>query len=205
MKLFTLRLLCLLLLVQITTGSGAGNALSVGEAAPLPSLQTPDHGGQIESRYDGFNYETIVTLRKMRITCGNPKGVPNTLKDTCVNIEASLHCPGIQLDHVGYARLQLVFEAKDWDRRHPLGQRDLVAVADEESLKLGTMRLVKQDVSTVRLVEVMNEVLEVSMPYETFNKLARAQVVEMKVGNTLFELGEKNLSALRDLNNRVKP
>ena len=40
---------------------------------------------------------------------------------------------------------------------------------------------------------------------DTFQKIARAQVVEVKVGRTTFELGEKNLAALRDLNNRVKP
>ncbi|MGH9883706.1 MAG: hypothetical protein ACRD6N_19960, partial [Pyrinomonadaceae bacterium] len=116
----------------------------------------------------------------------------------------SLHGPGKQLEFVRYARLQLIFETKDWDRRHPLGQRDLVAVADNESVKLGTMQLVKQDLDSVRqLHEVMKEVLEVSMPYQTFTKLAQAEVVEMKVGNTMFELKQKNLLALRDLNNRI--
>jgi len=50
----------------------------------------------------------------------------------------------------------------------------------------------------------MKEVLEVSFPHQTFQKIARAQVVEVKVGRTRFELGEKNLAALRDLNNRVR-
>jgi hypothetical protein len=42
------------------------------------------------------------------------------------------------------------------------------------------------------------------MPYAVFIKIVRAQVVEMKVGNTEFELRQQNLAALRDLNNRVK-
>jgi hypothetical protein len=50
----------------------------------------------------------------------------------------------------------------------------------------------------------MKEVLEVSIPYQTFNKIAHAEIVEIKVGNTMFELREKNMAALRDLNNRVR-
>ena len=78
-------------------------------------------------------------------------------------------------------------------------------VTDGERLPLGTMSLVKQDMDTNQLIDVMKEVLEVALPYPTFQKIARAQVVEVKVGRTTFELGEKNLAALRDLNNRVKP
>jgi hypothetical protein len=180
------------------------SSLAVTPAPLLPPPQTPDHGGKIEAKYDGFSYETTVTLKKMSVTCRGAKGLQNTMKDTCISIVASLHGPGRQLEYARYARLQLIFETKDWDRRHPLGQRDLVAVADNESIKLGTMRLVKQDLDSVRqLHEVMKEVLEVSMPYQTFAKLAQAEVVEMKVGNTVFELKQKNLLALRDLNNRV--
>jgi len=50
----------------------------------------------------------------------------------------------------------------------------------------------------------MSEVLQVTMPYRTFRKIALAQLIEVQVGNSRFELREKNLAALRDLNNRVK-
>jgi hypothetical protein len=110
----------------------------------------------------------------------------------------------VQLDYVRYAKLQLIFESKDWDRRHPLDERDLAVVADGEQFKLGTMALVKHGVDSTQLIDVMREVLDVSVPYQTFNKMARAQIVEMKVGKTMFELRESNIAALRDLNNRVK-
>ena len=165
-------------------------------ARSLDKSQDPDHGGKIESRYDGFNHETIVTLNKMRITCGSVKG---NFRDACVSFVAALHCPGIQLDHVRYASLQLIFQTKDWDQRHPLNQRQLSVVADGETLKLGQMKLVSQSVDTL-----MTEELEVTMPYAVFTKIVRAQFVEMKVGNTEFELRQQNLAALRDLNNRVK-
>src|SRR5437762_30791 len=97
--------------------------------------QASEHGGRIESKYDGFNHETVVALKKMRVNCGGAKGFESTMKDTCVSVAASLHAPGMQLDYVRYAKLQLIFETKDWDRRHPLEQRELIVVADGETLK----------------------------------------------------------------------
>jgi hypothetical protein len=164
--------------------------------------QTLDHGGKIQARYDGFNNETVIALRKMRIICGRDNGLPN---ETCVNVAATLHAPGKQLDYVRYATLQLIFETKDWDRRHSPNQRDLAVVANGETIKLGRMALVKQDVATDQLIDVMKEVLEVSLPYKVFDKIARADFVELKVGNSEFVLQPKNMAALRELNNRVKP
>ena len=198
----TIKLLCCLVLSATVTcwgqteRCGVARASSDSFARAIDKSQAPDHGGTIESRYDGFNHETIVTLNKMRITCGSVKG---NFKDACVSFVAALHCPGIQLDYVRYASLQLIFQTKDWDQRHPLNQRQLSVVADGETLRLGQMKLVSQSVDTL-----MTEVLEVTVPYAVFTKIARAEVVEMKVGNTEFELRQQNLAALRDLNNRVK-
>ena len=154
-----------------------------------------DHGGNIESKYDGFSHETIITLKKMKVTCDGTKG---NFKDACVSVVASLHCPGIQLDYVRYARLQLIFQTKDWDQRHPVDQRELSVAADGETIRLGRMALSSQSTDVM-----MTEVLEVMIPYKTFKKIANAQVVEMKVGKSVFELRAKNLLAFRDLNNRV--
>jgi hypothetical protein len=172
------------------------SASGVPFSTPAGGSQASNHGGKIESRYDGFSNETIVTLKKMRVTCGNVKG---NFKDACVSLVAELHCPGVQLDYVRYASLQLIFQTKDWDQRHPLAQRQLSAVADGEMLRLGQMKLVGQSVDTL-----MTEVLEVTVPYPVFKKIAQAQVVEMKVGASEFELRQQNIFALRDLSNRVK-
>ena len=181
--------LCCLLAILMT---------SLFTTAPHVARAASDHGGKIESKYDGFNHETVVMLKKMRVLCGGPT------KQTCVSLVASLHCPGVQLDYVRYVKLQIVFETKDWDRRHPLNERELFVVADGEQLKLGRMSLVTQNTDTNKLIDVMSEVLEVSLSYPTFKKIAAAETVEMKVGKSNFALKEKNLAALRDLNNRVK-
>jgi len=196
---------CLLLLQSAsllpkTLNPSLAKSLPVSEA----NSSTIDHGGKIETKYDGFKHETVVTLKKMRINCEGAKGLRSTLKQTCVSIVASLHCPGAQLDYVRYATLQLVFDTKDWDNRHPLDERELFVVADGQRLKLGRMGLVTQDVASNLGIDRMNEVLEVSVPYKTFNTIALAQTVEIKVGKTVFALQAKNLEALRDLNIRVK-
>lgn len=170
--------------------------------APNPA-PPPDHGGKIETNYDGFAHETVVALRRMAVTCEAVRGLQSTLKGVCVSLQASLHCPGKQLDYVRRATIRLTFETKNWDSRHPVNQRDLSAVADGETIRLGRMRLASQGVSESWLAEDSKEVLEVEVPYASFLKLARAAYVEMSVGNTAFALRDKNVAALRDLDNRV--
>ena len=154
------------------------------------------HGGQITSKYDGFSHETIVSLKKMKVTCNGTRG---NFKDACVSIVATLHCPGVQLDYVRYATLQLVFETKDWDQRHALDQRELSVVANGETLRLGRMDLLAQNVDTL-----MSETLQIKVPYAAFKKIALAETVELSIGPSSFALRDKNLMALRDLHNRVK-
>jgi len=160
------------------------------------AAKTDDHGGQIVSKYDGFNHETVITLQKMKVTCSSARG---NFKDACVSVIAALHCPGIQLDYVRSVNLKLVFATKDWDQRHPLDQRAFSVVADGETYRLGQMTLVDQHTNTL-----MSETLEVNMPYKIFKRIALAESVEFQVGKSIFALRDKNLSALRDLNNRVK-
>ena len=165
---------------------------------PTPLFALPDvveHGGRIESKYDGFSHETIITLKKMKVTCDGTKG---NFKDGCVSVKASLHCPGIQLDYVRYARIEVIFQFKEWDQRHPVDQRELSVVVDGETIRLGGMTLASQKTDVM-----MTETLEAIIPYKTFKRMANAQVAEMQVGKSRFELREKNLLAFRDMNNRV--
>jgi hypothetical protein len=169
---------------------------TIAEPAATVVHSASDHGGKIESKYDGISHETVSTLRKMKVTCAGGK---NIFKDACVSLSASLHCPGTQRNYVRYAKLQLIFETKQWDKRHALDDRDLVVVVDTTTLKLGRMRPVSQNIDTL-----MTEVLEATISYDAFKKIASGQVVEMAVGKSRFELRQKNLEALRDLNNLVE-
>lgn len=166
------------------------------KATDAIAVASQDHGGEIVSKYDGFNHETVVTLKKMKVTCAKPH---ENLKQTCVSILATLHCPGVQLDYVSNVTLQVVFETKDWDKRHPLEQRDLSVVAGGETLRLGRMQL-----AGLHTDVLMTETLQKELPYSVFKKMALADFVELQVGASRFELRENNLAALRDLNNRIK-
>jgi hypothetical protein len=194
----TVTLCCvfLTLVAAVCAQEGAGRR----PAADPP----PDHGGKIESTYDGFAHETVFALRRMSVTCEAVRGLQSTLKGVCVSLQAALHCPGKQLDYVRRATLRLTFETKNWDSRHPADRREFSAVADGETIRLGRMTLVSNAVGEGWFAEDSKETLEVSVPYEAFLKLARAAYVELSVGATTFPLRDKNVAALRDLGNRVR-
>jgi hypothetical protein len=84
---------------------------------------------------------------------------------------------------------------------HPLDQRDLSVVVDSETVKLGRMQLAGN--ATPGQWDTKLEVLEATIPYKVFKKMALAQSLEMQVGQSAFELREKNRLALRDLDSRV--
>ena len=174
-------------------------------ATAVPPPAVIKHGGKIEMKYDGFNLETVVALKKMQVTCGSGKGFKDISKDVCVSLAVWLHCPGQQLDFVRRARVQFIFEAEEWDRRHTPAERGLTVVADGETLRFGSMSLVSNEVGSGLLVDKAKEVLEISIPYDAFAKIARAESVEVRVGSDAFPLRDKNVAALRDLNSRVKP
>ncbi len=167
-------------------------------AGALPQEQKPiNHGGKIETKYDGFKYETVTRLRRMKVSCD---GFKDKFKDACVSIEVALHCPGTQLNYVRHVTLQVVFENQDWVHLHPPDQRDLSVVIDTETLRLGKMTPVA---ATTGSWDTKVETLEVQIPYQAFKKIALSQTAAIQVGKSSVELREKNLLALKDLNSRV--
>lgn len=163
------------------------------------SSQKPiDHGGKIDTKYDGFSFETVMRLRKMKVNCD---GLKDKFKDACVSMEVVLHLPGQQLNYVKTVTLQVVFDNKDWVHFHGPDQRDLVVVTDTETLKLGRMSPVSTN--TPGSWDTKVETLDIKIPYATFKKIAHSQTVEMRVGRSAVELRPKNLLAMRDLDSRV--
>jgi hypothetical protein len=168
-------------------------------AGARPQSSEPvKHGGKIETKYDGFTYETVMRLRKMKVNCD---GFKDKFKDACVSIEIALHCPGTQVNYVKHVSMQVVFENKDWVRLHSPDQRELSVVTDTETLRLGRMTPVAKNQPGTWDTKV--EVLEAQIPYAVFKKIAMSQSVELQVGRDAVELREKNIAALKDLNSRV--
>jgi len=167
-------------------------------AGVKPQEQPVKHGGKIETKYDGFNYETVMRLRKMKVNCD---GFKDKFKDACVSIEVTLHCPGTQLVYVDHVTLQVVFENKDWVHFRAPDQRDLSVVTDSETMRFG--RMTPASKAKPGSWDTKVEILEAKIPYKAFKRIALAQSVEIQVGRSSVELREKNLLALKDLNNRV--
>ena len=160
----------------------------------------PKHGGKIESRYDGFNYETLAQLRKMKVSCD---GVGDMFKDSCVSIDVTLHFPGSQFNYVRNVTLQVIFENKDWVRIHPPEQRDLSISTESQTFRFGRMGLITRKQPGTWDSKI--EILEATIPYEAFKKISQATQVDIKVGPGSVTLRDKNVAALRDLNSRVIP
>jgi hypothetical protein len=177
---------------------GCCAVLLLQPAGVKPQDEPVKHGGKIETKYDGFNYETVMRLRKMKVNCD---GFKDKFKDSCVSIEVALHCPGTQLNYVRHVTVQIVFENKDWIHFHGPDQRALSIVTDTETLRLGRMSPVSTNEPGSWDTKV--ETLATKIPYATFKKIAKAQSAEIQVGKDVVELRDKNLAALRDLNNRV--
>jgi len=156
------------------------------------------HGGKIDTKYDGFNYETVMRLRKMKVNCD---GLKDKFKDACVSIEVSMHFPGTQVNYVKHVTVQVVFENKDWVHFHSPDQRELSVVTDTETLRLGRMSPVSRDQPGTWDTKI--EVLEAQIPYAMFKKIVQSQSVGIQVGRDAVELREKNIVALKDLNSRV--
>jgi hypothetical protein len=167
-------------------------------AGALPQEQKPlNHGGKIEMKYDGFNYETIMRLKKMKVSCD---GFKDKFKDACVSIEVTLHCPGTQINYVREVTLQVFFENQDWVHLHPPDQRDLSVVIDTETLRLGNMTPVSAQIGKW---DTKVETLEAKISYVAFKKLASSRTAAIQVGQSSVELRDKNIAALKDLNNRI--
>jgi hypothetical protein len=162
------------------------------------ALAQVKHGGKIESKYDGFTYETLMRLQKMKVSCD---GVKDKFTDGCVSIEVTLHMPGMQLNYVRNVTLMVVFENQDWVRLHPLEQRNLSISTYDKTYRFGRMELVTNNKPGTWDTKI--ERLQANIPYETFKKIIESDTIEIQVGNGSVMLRDKNIAALRDLNNRV--
>ena len=135
----------------------------------------------------------------MKVSCDGARDMFN--KDECVSIDVTLHFPGSQFNYVRNVTLQVIFENKDWVRIHPLEQRDLSISTDSQTLRFGRMQLITNKKPGTWDSKI--EVLEATIPYDAFKKMAQAKQVEIKIGPGAVTLRDNNIAALRDLDTRV--
>jgi hypothetical protein len=98
-------------------------------------------------------------------------------------------------------------------------QRNLIAIADGETIKLGVMNRAAQqaEASSDGRIEPVKpgkkgaskgdyalEALTINVPTATLTKIAMSKAVKMKLGETEFDLTENHFTALLDLLDRAK-
>ena len=78
--------------------------------------------------------------------------------------------------------------------------RDLTFISDGETINLGLMETASQQTN----MDLRLETLQVSVPYDSFLKIANAKSVEGKLGIVKFALTENNLNFMRQFAVRFK-
>ena len=134
----------------------------------------------------------------MKVSCD---GLKDKFTDACVSIEVTLHMPGMQLNYVRSVTLMVVFENQDWVRMHPPDQRDLSISTYDKTFRLGRMELITNKKPGTWDTKI--ERLQATIPYNTFKQIIESDTIEIQVGKDAVMLREKNIAALRDLNNRA--
>src|ERR1044071_10169103 len=75
--------------VLVTLAAGVCAQDGARRTAPAPQLSGApmplDHGGKIETAYDGFAHETLVTLKRMSVTCEAGRGMESRFKNLCID------------------------------------------------------------------------------------------------------------------------
>jgi hypothetical protein len=78
--------------------------------------------------------------------------------------------------------------------------RDLTFTADGQVMNLGVMETGSQQSN----MDLRFETLQISLPYDSFLKIANAKKVEGKLGTANFRFTENNLSFIREFVSRMK-
>jgi hypothetical protein len=155
--------------------------------------------GRVNVSYDRFKDETNVGINYMTVK-GASVGEVMLGGDYQLELRASYTYPGRTPVTPKRVVLHFFSSSKDWLYLKDY-QRELNVLADGERLPLGTMERVNSHVGG----SYVSESLALALPPDTFAKIARAKVVEMRLGHTTFKLKDKHLDALRALADSIPP
>ena len=169
--------------------------IAAQDSSPLTKQRVKlKHKSRIGFKYDKFKDQTTVRVGPYFMTGGMEYAMTNSQFEMI----AAFSVPGQKLvKPVGSVTLAFESKSKEWKF---LNERNLYALVNGERLNLG--EAVRD--SDVRRGGV-SEFLSVSVPYETFIKIANGKTVEMKLGEKEFKLKDEHLEGFRDLASRMVP
>lgn len=149
--------------------------------------------------YDKFKDTTFVRVKPMSIGSYTFQAIAGGLE-----ISAMFSSKGQKITKPETISLNIISISngfKHFDER----ARKLIVLADGEQFDLGAMQIedMGRGPSFSRYSGGLVEVMSVSVPQESFAKIANAKKVEMQLGSKEFSLKNKHLDALRELLNLI--
>ena len=173
--------------------------LGLTQHADLPPQRLFSHDGKIDTSYDQVKDITTVRLNQMQVY-GEPLASSSYIDGDEARIYTSFTYRGRTLSarpkRVLFSLISTAIEWKYTDFRN------LTAVVDGKRLKLGALEYLPS--FTVSDHHVSQEIA-ISLPYQTFLRIANGKKVQIRMGPKEFKLEKNHLEALRDLASRMVP
>jgi hypothetical protein len=182
--------------------------------APASNLTAPPkkdykYDGKIVTTYDTGKAQTIVLIQLMDIKEAEVAEFVNVYSPTgqtydYLAITWFFAYPGKTFATPKSVSVGFAYEAQHPERYE---SRKLTAKIDGEKVELGKMDEMGERKLVTRHAKpnYVRGLLEMTIPYELFLRLANAKKVKMKLGEFEFDLSKDHLNAMRDLASRTVP
>jgi hypothetical protein len=155
-----------------------------------PHIVSVTRPGKVATYYNAEKNSTTVVLGFSDVGGESPCGL---------YISANASHPGKSAGSPNSVNL-VILRITPEDRIKSAPLRDLTFTADGQLMNLGLMETGSQQTN----MDLRFETLQISMPYESFLRIASAKKVEGKLGPAKFTLAENNLSFVREFVGRMK-
>ena len=165
-------------------------ALSAFTQTPSPQIVTVTRPGKVASYYNATKDVTTVVLGFSDVGGESACGI---------YVSASASYPGkAAAPPVDIKLVIMRITPEEKIKSAPL--RDLTFSADGQVMNLGLMETVTQQT----MMDLRWETLQISVPYESFLRIANAKTAEGKLGSAKFVLTENNLNFIRQFVSQFK-
>jgi hypothetical protein len=177
-------------MILLTTALGMLGVPVLAQTQQGPQIVSVTRPGKVATYYNAEKNSTTVVLGFSDVGGASPCGL---------YISANASHPGktaASPNSVNFVILRITPEEKI--KSAPL--RDLTFTADGQVISLGLMETGSQQSN----MDLRFETLQISLPYESFVRIANAKKVEGKLGPSNFMLTENNLRFIREFVGRMK-
>ena len=177
-------------MILLTAALSSLGIPALAQTQPGPQIVSVARPGKVATHYNADENSTTVVLGFSDVGGESPCGL-------YISANAShLGKTAASPNSVNLVILRITPEEKI--KAAPL--RDLTFTADGQVINLGLMETGSQQTN----MDLRFETLQISLPYESFLKIANAKKVEGKLGPAKFMLAENNLSFMREFVARMK-